>query len=1165
MQRASAAVPQAFGVAWFEGKGGRLIRPAMLSGDELRAELRAALGVNAPKGEGLALLCAELRPGATRRTRADIIAPSFLVVDHDKGARTLGEALELCGGMGLAVCAAFPTASERAGWRPAKRWRLLIPLVCEVSPQVFGRGVGARLLRALEKALECRLDLSCANPERLSFVHPRPGISRIPEIDLRHLDGSALDVAEFMRAVGWRPDEGRWWADAARARLVGGCGPEMLSLLRDAGLAPRAPDGRGYAGHRCARECWHSSPGGPTSTAVHIDSGADLCMHAHDGAPEGQRGPAGTARMLQWITEDHPELAARAASVRDVGLAPTLRDELTRPPFGEVERRAVDRAAVSDEVRDTMQSAARRGRVVLLTPTVGAGKTRGAAAALVSVALDVEPPRGEPAAPLPSGAALFPTRLAVDAFAALVAPIAADAGVGVGVLTPAHLIVNRDGSPVCAYPKLTERVYAAGGSALATVCDGGVPTYPGSPRRGRCPNYDGCDARKGLIPWVSRGGSPGTPSVGATLAPRWIAVGTHAAARITLRLGASAVVDESDAAFAPHSGRLGPSELGAALAWAGVLKGRAGSEAPWVGARVVGALRDSPGAVLDVPPAERLAWLGAKLMELQPYAAAGVWNRVRGWLDARELGGGSPEAIAVNAVAAWAREAPGLGANTSDVPAVGSEAYRTAAAWARGAAVVRSDLDGVPVVAWGSDTAALAARVVGGGGGVLALDATGDATLTRAAVFPAEVEHLPVIVVGEAEVSRVLIASTAGGRRSLCGRHFTDASGVERKAAVGWVHLDAALRAVVAALTVARRRGFGVGPGVVFAPRVVTLTCEVLLTGRDVRELAPKAGEGVWSCVRESIDTAPAGVLDVLRALGPVERWAHYRGAFARGSNALQHLAWSVTLGDDRTPAAELRARAAALGLPSDDDAIRTAADSGASRSHEQAHGRLRHVQRHGARLAMVHYGKVPPLGWYQLSPPAEVLTPSTVRALAAQPRPAELRPAALPFRRPKPAPSSAPVHSPTSVEVREAIAAGCTLGDVAALTGADRHTVRRWFSGETEPTRPEHLRALRAVTDPRSPQSVKRTLRGLMVGRGWARVWPHVERELAANGYDVPPRLRDAVLRWVELPAGRLPDGAIPALVDALPRVVLYLAGPAAARELRAVVEAPERADGAA
>jgi len=1156
LQRAFAAVPQAFGVAWVEGKGGRLIRPVVLTADGLRAELRAALGVNAPKGDGLALLCAELRAGATRRTRADIIAPSCLVVDHDKGGRTLGEALELCESMGLAVVAAFPTASERAGWRAAKRWRLLIPLVCEVSPQVFGRGVGARLLRALEKALECRLDLSCANPERLSFVHPRPGIARIPEIDLRHLDGSALDVAEFMRAVGWRSDEGRWWADAARARLVGGCGPEVLSLLRDAGLAPRAPDGRGYAGVRCPRECWHSSPGGPTSTAVHIDSGALLCMHAHDGAPEGQRGTAGTARFLRWVAADHPELAARAASVRDKGLASTLRDELTRPPFGEASRRVVSLAAVGDEVRDAMESAARRGIATLLTPTVGGGKTHGAADAIVAAVLDVNDAREGSEHTIPSGAVLVRTRADVEAFAAAVAPIAERAGVGVGVLTPAHLIEWADGSRVCIYPELLERVYAAGGSARASVCGGGVP-LPGGSARGKCPNYDGCPARSNVIPWVSRGGAPGVEAVGEVLPLRWLAVGTHAAAgRLNPRKGSPLIVDESDGALAPQSGRLGVVELAAAAEWAAVVTGRDGSEAPAVGRRMVDALRAEPSALLTLAPELRALHLARALGDAPPR----WWGRVRAWVD---VAPDAPDAdVALAAVGAWAVEAPTLACRSADVPGDGaSAAYRTAAAWARGG-VATADDDGAALVAWRSDVAELAVRTVRRGGGVLCLDATGDVELTRAALAPTVVEHLPVLVTDGAEVHRTLIASGSAGRRSLCGRRFTDASGVERKG-VNWPNAREGLDAIAAALTVSRRRGFGVGPGVLFAPRVLALTLDVLLTGRDVRELAPKAGEGTWAAVREGVASAPEGTAELVRSLG-AEVLSHFGGSLARGSNALQHLMWAAWLGDDRKAPSTIRAARAAAGLPTDDASVRTAADSGASRSAEQGFGRLRHVRRAGARLAMVHYGKVPPLGWYELPAPPDVLSPSTVVALAAEPRRVEV----LPLRRRAARVADvAPPPTPTSAEVRDAIAAGCSAADVRAITGADRDTVRRWFAGETEPTRPEHLRALRGVTDPRSPQSVKRALRALRDGRGWARVWGPLSRELAGEGLDVAPALRDAVLRWVDVPGVRLPAGTIPALVDVLPRVVLYLNGPAAARALReaSAVEAPERADGAA
>ena len=92
-------------------------------------------------------------------------------------------------------------------------------------------------------------------------------------------------------------------------------------------------------------------------------------------------------------------------------------------------------------------------------------------------------------------------------------------------------------------------------------------------------------------------------------------------------------------------------------------------------------------------------------------------------------------------------------------------------------------------------------------------------------------------------------------------------------------------------------------------------------------------------------------------------------------------------------------------------------------------------------------------------------------------------------------------------------------------------------------------------------------THRGLQRGRGWARVWPPLRDALAGEGLDVAPKLGDALRRWADVPGVRLPEGTIPALVDVLQRVVLYLNGPTAARALREApaVEAPERADGAA
>ena len=101
--RASLAdPPRTFAVSWFEGENGARTSTAELDVDALAAELRARLAVPHPKGApgADALLPARTDPTRTDRRRSAIETVAFAIVDVDRGALTLGEAVEVLRAVG---------------------------------------------------------------------------------------------------------------------------------------------------------------------------------------------------------------------------------------------------------------------------------------------------------------------------------------------------------------------------------------------------------------------------------------------------------------------------------------------------------------------------------------------------------------------------------------------------------------------------------------------------------------------------------------------------------------------------------------------------------------------------------------------------------------------------------------------------------------------------------------------------------------------------------------------------------------------------------------------------------------------------------------------------------------------------------------------------------
>jgi hypothetical protein len=95
---------------------------------------------------------------------------------------------------------------------------------------------------------------------------------------------------------------------------------------------------------------------------------------------------------------------------------------------------------------------------------------------------------------------------------------------------------------------------------------------------------------------------------------------------------------------------------------------------------------------------------------------------------------------------------------------------------------------------------------------------------------------------------------------------------------------------------------------VVFSALSLSLACEALATGVDVRAL-PRAAT-LPNERRERVAVAvssapPEAVTDVRELAGLGVTWCHYQGRDARGANHLQGAAAVITLGDARP---ELRA-----------------------------------------------------------------------------------------------------------------------------------------------------------------------------------------------------------------------------------------------------------------
>lgn len=1152
--------PAAFPVAWRDGVSGAVLATVSLPASALSAELRERLLVPREKLAGEALLPAAVAPERTRLTRGAVESVSAAVVDCDGGG-PMGAAIERARDVGLGGWW-FPSASAPLGpAHLATRWRWLLPLAEGTSAELYARMAGA-LHRALVAVLGVELDGSTFRPEALTFVHPTPTVGGRAPCDLVELDGAALDVAELAehaaRGGWWTPREHKAAVDARAAGVRDGA--TLVAVLEGAGLVLGAPDRRGWAPLRCPGERWHGGRAKTrrdTSTVVNVYTGACVCSHDHSAAPAAERGPAKTSRVLAWLRAEHPELAPALALARDAGSLGAAREVLAAVPFGEAPRRVVALAGVAEATADALALAVLRGRLVLHTPTVGAGKSTALGRALARVLRDGElAAKVDAAAPLASGGVKVKDRAAIpDAVASVLR-----AGLPVRVYTPVHEVLARSGEHECTHHVPAERLYRKGASARASLCHA-VPAPMGL--TAKCERFEGCRARDAWVPWVlGDDGAPHaapwhTPPLGET----WVAVAPAASAAqlgAVLRVGSPLVVDESDVALAPVTAELGPEALVVAEQWAASVAAvkvnglRPGDcHAPRIIAQALTLAARASGAeaLAAVPPANRAAWcitaLGATM------TAKAAKQSLAQWVDAAD---DTPApALAALVVAKWADGAT-IGSvrprHGQPLPEGGASALRALARWASGchARAVTHDPEQGPVLAlaWRSDAAELCAGVLARGGGVLAMDATGDPAIARAAVGAELVEHDPVRVDGGADVRRVLVHTSRAGRRALAPH-----GGVQ------WDTAGDALRAALGALRATWREGFGRGEGFGVAPRALALACEALAAvGPDAPEAAvrealaasrawPKLGEHQRERVAVAACSAPADVRRVLAELGEhgAVRWTWYGSTEARGSNEHRHRAWSLTLGDARPGLESARSAAWAMtGVEPTDTAVREALASAAARAHEQAHGRLRALQRDGARLVMLHVGRVAPLGWHQLPEAPVVVSPAGARAWGAAVAPvADAATSSADALAQAVADTVAPVADTAHPDVRAAAAAGWTLGDIQRAAGRSRDTVRAWWRGESTPRAQADRATLRALAAGEGTPTLRAALRRLCDGRGFDRVWSGsagvygLSRRLEALGVTVG---RTSVERWSDVASRALAPEVVGAIARVLPEL---------------------------
>lgn len=648
----------------------------------------------------------------------------------------------------------------------------------------------------------------------------------------------------------------------------------------------------------------------------------------------------------------------------------------------------------------------------------------------------------------------------------------------------------------CVHLPLVEMAEARGLSVPGSVC--GVvgtddPARVGVEGVGKpCPRRESCPAAAGWT-WAD-GGPGGAPRAGEP----WVGVATadSAAALPPVVLGGPHVMDECSrlASSVPvtipadggellrraealravlprdHAARREAREAKGLALRASAVAAAWGALVAWVREAVAaGTLRE----VFAVPPARRREALAEQLT---------TWAGPRGprcdgplrrlACDAWPTVGG-----VLGALDAWQSAAPTVaGWHRPEARHAGGELWRALVAWVEGAPVFASteakpdpsapaEADDAPrwterdtggVVVRVPHVAAREVRRWVTRGPVVGLDATADVPALARAVGAAEprsvVRGVVAVAVAVAdpvglEVRRVVMHTDRAGRGRLL-----------RGDVVAWSAAAAVLRAPLQLLLreaprrdgAARRGpddGAALAPGMVCAAKPLALALAALAAG--VTPARAEAGDlpadlgavsaGDRASLAANIASAPAEVCALARELNRRASvcWTWHGATNARGSNVLAAVGgrWTLMVGDGRAPAAEARARAAAVGRDSWAQGDRDTGEAAA-----QLHGRVRlHALRGGAVL-LLHVGAVRPLGW--ASPEVRALdaaeadaapkhTASVARALPAAPTGEAL----------DVSPEAHPV-------VRAAVAAGWTVAALAACAGCDPRVARRWVRG---------------------------------------------------------------------------------------------------------------------
>lgn len=1174
MLRASLVEPpRSLSVAWCDGREGRILSTEDYSGATFINELRAMMLDARPKGEGPALLPAQVQPDSLRRPRSAVVAPTLAILDYDAGAITLDEARAMMRGWGSLqerpATVWFPSPSAEGGGG-ARRWRCLLTLAPNTEPATLVAGAEA-LARVIGVALGVTFDASTLRPEALTYVNPIPGVHRSHD-DVTVVPGLALDVGALMvRAAALGVVTARSVGasrDAYRARVRDGA--SVVALLSAAGLLRGAPDARGWQPFECPRAEWHGSKAArrDTSTAVNVHTGACMCSHEHSRAPPSERGVARVRRVLEWVASTRPELAPAVALARDTsGLVELARELFTRPADGAQPLR-VSLAAVGDTITEALSRAARERVPVLCTPPPGSGKSHAVGGALAALCGDVEyEPREDAHAPLACAVVIVRDRARIAELAAVILR----GGLAVRVHTPVHDVLARPGHPEdaqapreCAYHVDARRLYQRGASARASLC----PAVPGRgpvPRVAPCDHIEGCAARDPWVPWALDANGTAVQALDAMRpGERWVAIVTAASAQsagASLRQNAAVILDESDVILTPGTATLDAATLDAALRWARMLATVRVRKQPTGAPRILGvqlarAARDAGVNVLATLDGEaRAAWCLARIAE--GLTTPGARADVATWCDV--VDDGDPVQLARLALITWCGRSTRHAITHGDAPdgatpsSRESEAFNALWRWVRGAHAEHDPEAGALSLAWPSDAAELArAR---GDMGVMCLDATGTPSLVRAAL--GAVHHVAVTVAEGADVRRVCVATRRAGRRAL-----TPHGGVQ------WDAAGPALRGALGALRAARRDGFGRGPVVVFSALSLSLACEALATGVDVRAL-PRAAtlpNERRERVAVAVSSAPPEAVTAVRELaGLGVTWCHYQGRDARGANHLQGAAAVITLGDARP---ELRAtrtmlRALYREAPTPELARETG-DRIAAAEAAQCHGRLRAVRREGERLCMVHVGHpaCAPIDWRGVDGVQTVSLPLARRWGEAPPVAIVPTAEGLAVDAVTEALSdeTAPVSEHAHPTVRACAALGYGIRGVAEATGRDRSTVRAWWHGRSQPRRGGDVRVLDALASGEGAPALRMMLRKQLAGRGWDALWrgvrgvPGLRRMLDGEG--LTPN-ETALRVWCET-GQPVPDAATlgalargrPSLVGLYPPVVRALPPGATTRD---------------